>query len=270
MDLVKPAPSSSEPEPLCPALDRPAAIDRDDLHVVQNRIGADRVALLARDKVRRGVLRPDDIHAAEIEPPRLAYVPFWRLELAVDGMHVAVPLSVATKNNRAIPIPLPGYRHRESITLVCARRLFPYPPNHVERTRGVVLGSSTTHGGWHGIEIQPHDMRPLSSLEALEGEVVEPDMTKAEAAHEAGKRVQWDAQPSTAIFASYEHELRAAACCYFPLHVVRYAYEGHAAKHPGEVYWVTVSGLDGNVVGGKHPSAVRSVARKIRKWITFD
>jgi hypothetical protein len=263
---------------LCPKLEAPADIAAEDLFVVPHRIDADQAERIAGKRIRDGVLRPEDIGSAEVQPPVLAYVPFWRLELAVDGMHVSFPVSVST-GERSIPVPLPGYRHRESVTLVLARRLFPYPPNHVEHTRGRVFGGVTTHGGWTGIDIRVEDMVPCGTYALAErapsAEIVEPDVTRVEAEREAGKRLSWNTRPANAIYADYRPEVRSAACCHAPLHIVRYTYRGHAAKrhsakHGGETFWVTVCGRTGDVVGGHHPSAVRSVARKIRKWLTFD
>lgn len=110
---------------LCPELERPAAIEPGDLFVVPHRVEGERVAELAAEKIERSFLRPSDIAGATVASPHLAYVPFWRVEVAVDGMHVSFPISIATgPKGPRIPVPLPGFRHRESVSLVMARKLF--------------------------------------------------------------------------------------------------------------------------------------------------
>lgn len=229
---------------LCPELERPAAIEPGDLFVVPHRVEGERVAELAAEKIERSFLRPSDIAGATVASPHLAYVPFWRVEVAVDGMHVSFPISIATgPKGPRIPVPLPGFRHRESVSLVMARKLFPFPPSHVERTRGRVLDSSTTYGGWRGIEIRLEEMVPFATHDRSAlgaAELIEPDVSRAEGEHLAAERARHRARPDGAIYANHQPEVRSAACVFYPLYIVRYGYRGHAARDPGETFWVTI------------------------------
>lgn len=136
-----------------------------------------------------------------------------------------------------------------------------------------MLDSSTTYGGWRGIEIRLEEMVPFATHDRSAlgaAELIEPDVSRAEGEHLAAERARHRARPDGAIYARYQPEVRSAACVFYPLYIVRYGYRGHAARDPGETFWVTICGRHGKVVGGHHPSVIRSVAHKIRKLVTFD
>ena len=76
--------------------------------------------------------------------------------------------------------------------------------------------------------------------------------------------------PTHAIYSKYEPKIHANAFCLYPLYYARYRYEGEARRRSGEEFFVAVSGRTGEVVAGKHPSAVRAMATKLRKLLSFD
>ena len=74
-------------------------------------------------------------------------------------------------------------------------------------------------------------------------------------------------EPSSAIYAKYEPTVRSSALCLYPLFLTTYTYEGHATGSPGDAYHVLVSGKSGKVIGEKHPSALKALARKFRRFL---
>ena len=256
-------------EPLCPALNTPADIAVADEFVIRSRISADEAHRLAMKAITGSVLRPEDIGNAKIETPVLAYVPFWRIELRVEGYHVGIAGRLKT-NDMWLPIPLPRRKHGEAVVLIEGRRLFPYPPKlHAESKISGPLGlQRTTMGHWRALRIRTDEWSQRTDDDKLDGEVVQPDVNRELAEHEAKQRMVHAVVPNGAIFADYKPEIRSAACCHVPLFVSRYEYGGHANPHGG-TYWVVVCGRSGDVVGAHHPSVARAVARKIRKLLTF-
>lgn len=56
----------------------------------------------------------------------------------------------------------------------------------------------------------------------------------------------------------------------YPLYYAPYHYSGESRRHAGEELFVAVSGRTGEVAFAKHPSAVRALATKLRKLLSFD
>ena len=56
----------------------------------------------------------------------------------------------------------------------------------------------------------------------------------------------------------------------YPLYYAPYRYSGESRRHEGEELFVAVSGRTGEVVAARHPSAVRAMATKLRKLLSFD
>jgi hypothetical protein len=256
--------------PLCPPLEEPAPIGSLDAFVVLATVTQAAAESTARDTIVGSIFRPEDIRGADIGPTRLAYVPFWRIEVAVDGEHVRFAGTIRA-GSVSLPLPLPGHSHEDRELYILGRRLFPFRPGVAEtaKSRGSLGIHHTTTTGWGGLSIRPDEMTARSSAPPLAGEVVEPDVTRAAAEDEAKRRAVSAARPLNAFYAKYDPVVRTAACCHYPLWVTRYLYDGHASTAPGETYWVLVSGRTGKIVGTHHPSVLRSVTRKLRKLLTF-
>ena len=149
--------------------------------------------------------------------------------------------------------------------LVTARRNFPYTPTMAE-----IPGTIVTENGvpkMRPFRIDVDEMVPRATHPVAGDEVVQPDVTRAMAEQEAKDRILRAVQPASALYAKYEPKVRAAAMCNYPLYVTRYGYEGHASVHGGSFH-VVVSGRTGAIVGSRHPSALRSLARKFRRLMT--
>jgi hypothetical protein len=66
-----------------------------------------------------------------------------------------------------------------------------------------------------------------------------------------------------------ETDVRSVALVQYPLMIVRYRYEGEAkADLAPEDCHVAISGRTGKIVSEKHPSALRSIGTKLKKWFS--
>jgi hypothetical protein len=255
-------PRLTEPPPICQPLSSPVIVPAEEAFVVPLAIRPEDAAKTAREAILGSFLRPYDIQQAEVSPVALVHLPFWRVEASVSGFHLG--LDVATNEQGGIKWVLPtgGARHRDAILLVTARRNFPYEPLMI-RVPGVVAFQRVLHP----FEINLEEMVPRASHTIAEGEVVEPDVTRAMAEREAMDRILRAVRPASALYANYKPEVRGAAFCHYPLYIIRYGYDGHAKRDAGEAFYVTISGRSGKIVGSRHPSAARALARKFRRFL---
>ena len=216
--------------------------------------------------VKDGILKPSDIDLAELADPALLYVPFWRVQVSVDGFHVGLSSMEAGSAGRRIPIPTGGARHKDGIVMVCARTVVPY-----EAKLPSFFGKM---GGAPPLEIGTNELVARGAVAAQEalagGEVVEADVDQARGEAIASGMLLRAVHPSNAIYAKYEPKIHASTFCLYPLYYARYRYEGEARRHAGEELFVAVSGRTGEVVAAKHPSAVRAGLTKLRKLLSFD
>ena len=213
--------------------------------------------------VKDGILKPSDIGGADLGDPALIYVPFWRVAVTVDGFHIGIS-SMTSGQNRTIPIPTGGARHKDGVVMVCARTIVPYEAK-LPSFFGKIAGAPP-------LEIGTNELVPaVNAADALAaGEVVDADVDKARGEAIASGMLVRAVSPSNAIYAKYDPKIHASTFCLYPLYYARYRYEGEARRHAGEEFFVAVSGRTGEIVAAKHPSAVRAVASKLRKLLSFD
>ncbi len=181
--------------------------------------------------VKDGILKPSDIDGVELAEPVLLYVPFWRVG---------------------------GAFQKDGFVMVCARKDVPYET----RIPSVVVELS----GIKPIDIGTNELVPLNASAAREalarGEVVDADIDKARAEAIVNGLLL---SPVTS-----EPKSHASTFCLYPLYYAPYGYSGESRRHAGEELFVAVSGRTGEVAMAKHPSAVRAVATKLRKFLSFD
>ena len=248
-----------------PKLEKAVTMPLSDTFVVPATLDQEKGREAINHAVRDGVLRPFDIANAEIEEPCPLWIPFWRLTVSVDGFHVNLSnVSVGAKGH-SFPIPTGGARHKTADLMICARSLFPYepkPPSFFGRVSGVPP-----------LEVGVEEMTSPALMEMLtanDAEVVDADVDRERAESLAMGMLLRAVSPTHAIYAKYEPKVESAVFCLYPLYYARYTYNGEARRHAGEELFVAVSGKTGAVVAAKYPSAVRSVAAKVRRLLSFD
>lgn len=235
-----------------------------EVFVAPATLDAARGAAAVQRAVKDGILKPSDIEGADLTPPALVYVPFWRVAVTVDGFHIGISTVQSGSSGRAIPIPTGGARHRDGIVMICARSIVPYEAK-LPSFFGKIAGAAPLEVGTNELVAEGNAQDALAA-----GEVVEADIDKARAESIASGMLLRAVSPTHAIYSKYEPKINASTFCLYPLYYARYRYEGEARRHAGEEFFVAVSGRTGEVVAAKHPSAVRAMATKLRKLLSFD
>lgn len=181
--------------------------------------------------VKAGILKPSDIDGVELAEPVLLYVPFWRVG---------------------------GAFQRDGFVMVCARSDAPFDTKVPS-----VIGDLS---GIKPLDIGTNELVPGRATEAREardgGEVVDADIDKA--------RAEAIVNGMLLSALSSEPKSHASTFCYYPLYYAPYRYSGESRRHAGEELFVAVSARTGEVAFAKHPSAVRAMATKLRKFLSFD
>jgi hypothetical protein len=230
--------------------------------LVISRVEAEKIIHAA---INDRTLSPADIEASAIDEPRLMLVPFWRVDVSVDGHHVGLS-SFTVGNGRAqIPIPTGGSRHKDAVLMIRARTTFPYETTAPALLNGLLSDTKP-------VEIGTHELEPLATarLDMDIDERVDADVDRSGAEREAKQFVLRAVSPSNALYSSYEPVVRSAHFVLYPVYYAAYRYTGEAQRHAGEAYFVALSGHTGKVIACHHPSGLRAAAARFRRLLSFD
>ena len=224
---------------------RPLELSDDEVFVLPRTIGAMVGEGRARDAAREGFLRPADIDRAEFHEVEKIWVPLWRVEGSVDGFHVGLT-RFETSRGRAGVMPTGGFRHHDGTLAVLARHGYPIDP----------AGK---------VKIPKADLVPLSEhrLRNEAAERVLPDVTREDAVAQAEQLLRRKGQPSNALYAKVDVQVKDVLLCYTPLYVCRYRYGGEAVEGGPAIFFTAIDGTTGKVVASHHPSAWRSLKGKL-------
>ena len=249
-----------------PKLESPVIAAASQTYYVPARLDMQQGREAVEHAIKGSVLRPFDIASnTEIEPVVPLWVPFWRFDVALEGFYFDVSnVSVGSKG-RTVPIPTGGGRYKDAVVMLCARTDFPYAPKLPSLFRRV--------SGIHPLEVGAKELVAEPSLEMLQAndaEVVHADVTRDRAESIATELLLREVSPTHALYPTYEPRIEGGAFCLYPLYYARYTYSGEARRHPDEHLFVAVSGRTGEVVAATYPSAARSVAAKVRRFLSFD
>ena len=250
--------SSFQRGPLLPSLPNPVSVPEGDTFVLRTRISFSEAAELAKKAIVERTFRPADLGDPERDVPRLAWVPFWRVDASVDGFHLGIS-NVRVGN---VPLPTGGTRHKDAVLLVCARRAFPYALALPSFLSGVV-------GDLETLEVDLAELESLGNYSPEAGERLDADVTREAAERDALALLTRAIAPGNALYVDTKNRVRSSLFVRIPLYMIRYRYEGEARSQKGEEFYVVLSGRTGKVVSAHHPSGVRAAAARVRRFLTF-
>ena len=249
--------------PLCPPLAAASVVFPSAAFVAPLVIDEAQARAATREAIHGSFARPTDIASASLDRLRLAQVPFWRVEASVDGFHLGLT-SGTRGDGRGFILPTGGARHRDGELMVCARTLFPFAP----APQVYMFGKPLIQVGMAPIEMPLAELVPLSAAARVEGDVIDADMPREEGERLAAQALMRAVAPSSALFATYQPNVKSVAFCRYPLWIQRYEYRGDVRTTPGEVFFVVLSGRTGKIVHAHHPSRLLSVANRVRKLLS--
>lgn len=242
--------------PLAQPLDVPA-----DAGLVPFRVPAAEAHTTLEREVFERWLGPADARASRLGQTHTCFVPFWRVDLSIDGRHFGLSsLSVGREGSGfRVPIPIAGNNSRDGVVMVSARRAFPHKP-----VLPAIFGGDSS-----AFEVSLHEM--VSARTSAESAVrIDADVRESQATDDATRLLMRAAEPQRALVSSYKPTLRSVQFLYYPVHFTTYVYAGESAPEPTESFFVAVSGFDGKVIASHHPSRLRAAAAKFRRLLSFD
>jgi hypothetical protein len=252
-----------------PALGAAAHQPREPWFVAARRLDEPAAGKIARQEIFGRVLAPADIRQASataLDRTRLIQVPFWRVELSIDGFHVNVTSVPLGRGGVGLPLPQMSKRHRSGALMVSARSAFPYD---------LKVPSSLSNAVFVGIpplEVASEDLAPEASSPdggEREGEILDCDVTR-ETAESTAKRALLNAvEPSRALYSDYEQRVQSVTLVRYPIYYLRYRYDGEARRHAAEDCAVAVSARSGKLVAARHPSGARAAVGKLKRLFSF-
>lgn len=202
-------------------------------------------AAAVRRAVTSGFLRPFDIAAADIAEPRPVWVPFWRVELVVQGL------------------TLDGARPKVPVA-IAARRSFPHIST-IPSLGGRLAGKTP-------FDIPPADTVPADPELLVENgaTILDADVDREDAIIAAREGFLEKVAP-VGLPDRYAPEVDGASFVLYPVYYATYTYRGEARRDADDRdFFVAVSGRTGELLAGTHPSTVRALAAKLRRALSFD
>ena len=224
-------------------LDAPLIVSREETFVVRRRIDSAAAFEAARAAIVNGLTRPVDIaEATELDAPLLMWLPVWRVEGGAEGFSIGMPRDTSTGNLHSGP----RRQHTGPLALI-ARRPLPF-----------TLALTVDLG----------DMLSAASAPQDAGDVIDANVSRS-MAEERAKELFKELDEQV-LFSRYKAKIQRADFVLFPIFYVGYGYRGAVRKTSAtDRHWVVVSGRDARVAGASHPSAVRAIAHRLRRLLTF-
>lgn len=228
-------------------------------------------------------LRPHDIEqASHVDPPTLAWIPVWRVELSVNGTLFYVYGETYRDDANSVVrrienghttggVGVRRFRDTRVWWALPARRKFPIAG------WSILSDEVQNDPEQHRAYFELTDAVPLPDAQAVLGAdplILEGDVAEHEARSWAEKsvRAELTSHHSTQLTLR-RPELKVVGAHHFlwPVYFVPYAYVGHAAPaRRDKPYLVALSARTAKVVHRDHPSAARAVLSRIASLLTFD
>jgi hypothetical protein len=206
---------------------------------------------------------PADIRRATVlDRMRLLQVPFWRVEVSVDGFHVAFSTLRLGEGNIGIPIPLRASRHESRVLMVSGRSSFPYEVK-------VPGGAALALGGVPPLTVGAEELIPRAAGLPTDGEIVACDVARELAQQTAQHALLRALEPAHALYSKYQPSLGSFSLVRYPVFYLRYRYDGEARRYASEDCALAISARTGQIITRRHPSGARSAAGKLRRMFSL-
>ena len=171
--------------------------------------------------------------------PSLVYVPFWRVKLAVPGVHLAASANKVAIGNIEFPMPVRSFGGRAGVLMISARTVVPYTPRLPAFFGGADDGA---------LEVQRSELMPLTNEIALSnlarGEIVDADVDRERGEKAAVGALITMLQRPGASPPAFQPRVESTT---FVLHALYYAPFGP------DGHYVLLSARDGKVVSARYP-----------------
>ena len=243
---------------------------------------AEQLSPAVEREIFASILRPADMRdTTHVDPPSLAWLPVWRVELLVNGRWLYIHGERSGRDPNAVI-------HEEvdgSITRGIASKTF----DNAKVAMVMPARRASPVGSWLVFEeeiandVEQHRLHSeLSGLvpqpeaaERLErGKVIDTDVGEVEARQRGltGFSNRLSSSSSVEITLSRPKvTVTRADHILWPVYFVPYAYVGDAApakRH--DPYWVAISARTAAVVGSHHPSVARAIMSRVAHLLSFD
>jgi hypothetical protein len=250
-----------------------------DAVVVPRTVAPERARDVAERRIKGRWLRPADGNLlTTIAPPRLVWVPYWRLAVSLSGKMI---VSYGENSSRpegwiieqhedglrkgglaAIPMDgITGY------AMICARK-------SPELASWFQSCETTSAPLWH---VRSDELIPFE----LAGAALGPDPTIVESdlfpgdVHPRARRLCVDGlqkaqAPGVTVWKPPHVETVITHFVLVPHYWISYEYRGEASPGQTEGFFVAVHGRSGRNVGESHPSTLRAVVGRLRRLLSLD
>lgn len=238
---------------------------------------AEHAARPAHAEIFDRFLRPADVReTTHVDPPSLAWVPVWRVELRLNGRWVYVHGETMHKDpNTVISMRVNGKtKHGLGMrTFHNARVWWVVPARASAPISGWTVFEDDIRNDVHQHR-QYYELSELGPVIPSEAFVIESDISEpqARAAALRGLGSQLSTSHDTALTLSRpEVAVLGAEHLLWPTYFFPYAYVGDAASAKrDEPFLVVVSARTGAIVHAAHPSAARAVLSRVVRLLSFD
>lgn len=182
--------------------------------------------------------------------PRLLFVPFWRVKLAVAAAHLPATAkrSIAVANVE-FPMPAPALGGRAGVLMVPARSAIPYEPR-----------LPTFFGGTDALEVDRAALLPATNERArsflFEGDLVDADVDRRSGERAAASAIVDLLQPPAApVRYLFNPRIESTLFVLYPLFHVSF----------GDDHFALISARDGSLVSARFPRSP-TISERVKRF----
>lgn len=232
------------------SLHRPVRIPKDETWLTAATWSRASAETRMRDIVLPHLTHRDDEGQLHFSP-RLLYVPFWRVKLAVAGIHLSPSARTIAIANIEFPMPVPSFGGRAGVLMICARTVVPYTPR-----------LPSFFGGTDALEVQRSELVPFTNETALpileQGEIIDADVDRERGQKTAAGTLITMLQRPDAVHSLFQPRIESTTFVLYPLWYSSFGNDGH---------FVMLSARGGNVVSARYPRPP-TLSERVKRFFT--